>query len=541
MEFHLSEINDAISDAVPDRKAVVFGSNRLSYRELRDRGRKLANGLLNAGFGRVVERSNPWESRQDHLGIYLYNGTEYIEAMLGSLRARIAPFNINYRYVEDELVYLLSDAQTKILVFHADFSEQVDAIRKRVPSLEFLIQVNRVGDERILEGAIEYEDFLCNSSSFPPPVEPSPSDLVILYTGGTTGMPKGVLWRQSDLLIAALGRRRLNGTMLQTMDEFVDRALTASHRSLPAPPFMHGAGQWNIFQTLNSGGTIVIQTVVERFDPENILDAVERERVNNLLLVGDAFGRPIVDALKQSKRDLDSLQNIITGGAIMSAGTKQALIDALPKINIIDVAGSSEAGNQALHVSSHKAGVSTGEFMLTANSAVLSEDRTQTLEPDREHVGWWARSGEIPMGYLGDEQKTKEAFPIVNGVRYSVSGDKVRLLSDGSIELLGRESVTINSGGEKIFAEEVEQALKHHHEVFDAVVAGRPSDLWGTEVVAIVQLREGSRGDESSILAECSKRLARFKLPKAFVFVDEIQRSPSGKADYRWAKSIVSR
>ena len=258
------------------------------------------------------------------------------------------------------------------------------------------------------------------------------------------------------------------------------------------------------------------------------------------MLVGDAFGRPLVDALRESGATCPTLRNVITGGAIMTAKLKSELIDILPHVNIIDTAGSSETGGQASHTSNAKVGAATGKFRLSPHNAVLNDDMTRILEPGHDGLGWWARAGNIPLGYLGDEDKTRRTFPVVEGVRYSVPGDKVRLLDDNTLELHGRESVTINSGGEKIFAEEVEHAIKHHPDVYDAVVAGRPSERWGNEVVAIVQTKDGQPVTEESLLTECAKHIARYKLPKAFVFMDEILRSPNGKADYRWAKEQVA-
>jgi len=314
----------------------------------------------------------------------------------------------------------------------------------------------------------------------------------------------------------------------------------APGRHLPAPPFMHGAGHWVALQALNTGGTVVIQSEVSRFDAADVLDTVEREKVNNLLLVGDAFGRPLADEISEKVRDLSSLKNLITGGAIMTAKLKAELIEALPRITIIDTAGSSETGGQGSQISNANTGASSGRFSLSAHNAVLSEDLSQVLKPGHDGLGWWARTGNIPLGYLDDEEKSKSTFPVVNGARYSIPGDKVRLLDDNTLELHGRESVTINSGGEKIFAEEVEQAIKHHPAVFDAVATGRPSERWGNEVVAIVKFRDGMEASESSLLAEASKHIARYKLPKAFMFLDEIERSPAGKADYRWAKAQVT-
>ncbi|MCY4095082.1 MAG: acyl-CoA synthetase [Gammaproteobacteria bacterium] len=540
MTMNLGTINDAVANAVPLREAIVFRDRRITYYELQQRTRRLANYLLqqDIGFNRPRQELQPWESGQDHVGLYLYNGNEYLEGMLGTFKARAAAFNVNYRYVDEELIYLLNDANAKALVFHSSLADRVQAIRTEVPTLSVFLQVQD-SDDGLIEGAVDYEKALAVSPDQEPDVELSADDLYILYTGGTTGMPKGVLWRQDDILIAALGARRTNGSVLTSVDEFVQRAIPMDRRSLPAPPFMHGAGHWNALQMLNSGGTVVIQDNVRKFDAEDVIDIIERENVSNLLIVGDAFGRPLADQLARAHRELPTLRNIITGGAIMTAKVKEELISLLPNLNIIDSAGSSETGGQASHVSSAKTGVSTGQFTLTEHNAVLSEDLSTELEPGHEGLGWWARSGNIPLGYLGDEEKTKRTFATVNGTRYSIPGDKVRLLADGSLELHGRDSVTINSGGEKIFAEEVEQAIKHHPNVFDAVVTARTSERWGNEVVAIVQLRDGVEPDSSDILKTCEEHIARYKLPKDFVYVDEVFRSPSGKADYKWAKRLA--
>lgn len=540
MTFNLAAVNEAIADAVADREAIVFRDRRITYRQLTQRTRRFANFLASHGLGARTERADleDWQSGQDHLGIYLYNGNEYLEAMIGAFKARVVPFNVNYRYVDEELVYLLNDAATRALVFHGSLADHVAAIRDQVPTLELLVQVD---DEPrpLLDGAVEFESALASASREKPDLDWNPDDLYILYTGGTTGMPKGVLWKQSDILVASLGARRTNGEVIDSLDGYVSRALASHRKTLPAPPFMHGAGHWGAFQSFHTGATVVIQDEVRRFDAAGVVESIEREGVNNLLLVGDAFGRPLVDALRASGATCPDLRNVITGGAIFTAKLKSELIAALPQINIIDTAGSSETGGQATHTSNAKLGAATGKFRLSPHNAVLDDDMTRTLPPGHDGVGWWARAGNIPLGYLGDEDKTRRTFPVIDGVRYSVPGDKVRLLDDNTLELHGRESATINSGGEKIFAEEVEQAIKHHPDVYDAVVAGRPSERWGNEVVAIVQTKDDKTVGEESLLAECAKHIARYKLPKAFVFLDEILRSPNGKADYRWANEQV--
>ena len=541
VHFNLATINEAIAAAVPEREAIVFRDRRITYRQLTDRSRRLANFLLGRGLGLHAERATlrDWQSGQDHLGIYLYNGNEYLEAMVGAYKARVAPFNVNYRYVSEELVYLLNDAQAKALVFHSSLADQVAAVRGAVPSLRLLLQVQD-DDRPLLAGAVPFEEALAGSDNTKPEVPWRPEDLYIIYTGGTTGMPKGVLWKHQDILIASLGARRTDGTVIDSVAGYVARAKASHRKTLPAPPFMHGAGHWGAFQAFNTGSTVVIQDEVRRFDAAGAVAIIEREGVNNLLLVGDAFGRPLVDALRAAGAGCPTLRNIITGGAIMTAKIKRELLEALPQANIIDTAGSSETGGQASHTSNAEHGAATGRFTLSPHNAVLNDAMTAVLPPGHDGLGWWARSGNIPLGYLGDAEKTRRTFPVVDGVRYSVPGDRVRLLADETLELHGRESVTINSGGEKIFAEEVEQALKHHPDVYDAVVAGRPSERWGSEVVAIVQFKQARQADADSLLAECAKHVARYKLPKGFVFVPRILRSPNGKADYRWAKRQVA-
>ena len=537
--FNLGTVNEAIATAFPEREAIVFRDRRLSYRQLNERTRRLANYLKSCGLGAHRPRAQlaPWESGQDQLALYLFNGNEYLEGMIGGYKARVAPFNVNYRYVEEELEYLLNNARTRAVVYHAAFAPRVAAVRAKVPSLEVLLQVADGSGHALLPGAVDYETALAKSSAEPPLEEGSPDDLYILYTGGTTGMPKGVLWRQADILVAALAGRGNDGRVLATLDEYVERAKMSSMKTLPAAPFMHGAGHWIALTALHQGNTVFIQSDVERLDPHDILSLIEREKVGFLQIVGDAFARPIVDAIKHGRYDLTSLAIVLSGGAPLNASIKAEILDLLPNVMIIDGLGSSEAGGQGMQVSNRSTGASTGKFTPGPDNCVVDEAMTTVLAPGHDGMGWWAKRGFVPLGYLDDAAKTERTFVTIDGVRFAVPGDRARHLADGSIELHGRDSVTINSGGEKIFAEEVEHALKHHPAVYDAVVAGRPSERWGQEVVAIVQLRPGARATEADLSAECAKHIARYKLPKAYVYRDAIVRSPSGKADYRWAKA----
>ena len=544
MEFNLAQVHDAVAAAVPDRECIVWRGRRLSYAQVAERTDRLANHLLAAGLGLQTARSelSGHESGQDHLAIYLHNGNEYLEAMLGAYKARLAPFNVNYRYVAEELRYLLNDSQARAVVFHSAFADRVAEVRGDLPNLTVLLQVDDGSGAPLLEGAAWYEDALAAASADTPSAELSPDDLYILYTGGTTGMPKGVLWRQADIFVASLGGRGPAGEW-ESLEAIATAADGGGARMMPAPPFMHGAGHWMAFNAFTGGNTIVIQNDVIGLDADDVWATIEREKVSALLIVGDAFGRPLVEELEKKGEgayDVSSLFAIISGGAPLNSTIKDRLLAALPGKMIIDAVGASETGSQMSHVSAGGAQASTGTFTPGPGVAIVSDDMSTVLAAGHEETGWLAQEGRVPLGYLGDADKTARTFPVINGVRYSVPGDRARLTADNIIELYGRDSVTINSGGEKIFAEEVEQSLAHHPDVSDVVVAGRPSEKWGSEVVAIIQLREGVSPDDvtqKALLLEAEKHIARFKLPKVFKFVDHVQRSPSGKADYRWAKA----
>ena len=544
MEFNLAQIHEAVAAAVPDRECIVWRDRRLTYAEVGDRTRRLANHLLGAGLGAHRDRATigGHESGQDHLACYLHNGNEYLEAMLGSYKARVAPFNVNYRYVAEELRYLLTDSAARAIVFHSTFADRVAEVRGDLPHLEVLLQVDDGSGIGLLPGAVWYEEALAAASPDIPPVAWSPDDLYILYTGGTTGMPKGVLWRQADIFVGAMGGRNLaTGAEWDDLEQVVEAARNGGARLLPAPPFMHGAGHWLAFGSFTGGNTICIQDEVVGFDPDDVWRTIEREKANILLIVGDAFGRPLIDQLEASTRggsgyDVSSLLMVVSGGAPLNSTIKDRFLSQLPTVMVMDAVGASETGSQMSHMSAAGQQASTGTFTPGPGAAIVSPDLTTVLEAGHEEQGWLAQKGRVPLGYLGDADKTARTFPVIDGIRYSVPGDRARLTADNLIELYGRDSVTINSGGEKIFAEEVEQALAHHPDVYDVVVAGRPSERWGQEVVAIVQLREGVTADEAALLKEAELHIARYKLPKELRFVGHIQRSPSGKADYRWAK-----
>jgi 3-oxocholest-4-en-26-oate---CoA ligase len=531
-DHNAAALHQAIAAAVPERGCIVAGHRRLTWREVADRTCRLAGTLTGAGLGLRrgpdPEAGAAWESPHDHVALYLHNGPEYLEGMLGAWKARCAAINVNYRYVAGELAYVLRDSAAAAVVYHASFAPTLAEVLPEVPGVRLLLQVDDGTSTDLLDGAVDYEAALAAAD----PLEPvglSADDRYILYTGGTTGMPKGVLWRQGDFLATCLG---VNGTSADLVATAARRG--ASLRTLPAAPFMHGAAHWNAISAFVSGGTVVLPGEPARFDPADVLATCERERVTALQIVGDPFARPLLDSMDAHAYDLSSLRFLLSGGAVLSPPIKAQLLERIPGLRIVDVLGSSEAGRQAV------AGAEP-TFRPCDHTVVLSQDRSRRLSPGDQEIGWLAQAGRVPLGYLGDAAKTTATFPVIDGVRHAVAGDRVRLLADGTIELLGRDSVTINTGGEKVFAEEVERVLVAHPAVADAIVTSRPSERWGQEIVAVVAARAGADVSQlhGELRAHCRTSLAGYKLPKAFCWVEQVVRSPAGKPDYAWARAIA--
>lgn len=543
-EFNLSRVFATVAAAVPDQEALVWRDRRLTYAAMDTRITGVAHYLSTAGLGRHTARADlaGHEIGQDTVGLYLRNGNEYPEAMIAAYRAGAVAFNINYSYVEEELIYLLNDAGANALVFGAEFAPRVAAVLDRVPTIRVLIQVADDSGNDLLPGAVDYEAIVGTPAPVNPLPEPLGEDAFLLYTGGTTGMPKGVIWRQHDVYIAAMGGRPFGSPdPFTSYEEIAEAARNANGgiRLLMTAPFMHGAAQWSTFHMFTGGGKVVLPENILNMDPVDWLRTTEREGVMSIPVVGDAMARPLIDEIERGDYDLSGLAAINNGGAPISPGVRHRIHEALPNILILDAVGSSETGIQMNHYSAAGAEAETAVFNPEPDTGVVDDLRSRVLQPG-EGGGWLARRGLVPLGYLGDAEKTAQTFPVIGGVRYSVPGDRAELLTDGRIRLLGRDSVTINSGGEKIFAEEVERALAAHPDIADVIVAGRPSERWGSEVVAIVALREGSTATDADLIAEAGKHVARYKLPKAILRRASISRSPSGKADYRWAKAQVT-
>jgi fatty-acyl-CoA synthase len=543
VSFDLSSVFRTVAEILPDREALIWRDHRWTYAQLDTRIDGVAHYLAAQGLGCHTERDQlaPHQSGQDHLGLYLRNGNQYLEAMVAGYRARVAPFNVNYRYVEEELLYLLNDSKAKALVYGAEFAPHVAAIRDRLPELRVLIQVADSSGNELLPGAVDYESIIATPAPAGGMGVPSGDDLYILYTGGTTGMPKGVLWRQHDIFMSAMGGRPFGAEKsLESYEELAEQARTnAGFRSiLMIPPLMHGAAQWAAFNMFSTGGWMVLPDDVDRLNAPAVMRLAERERVLSIPVVGDAIARPLLDEIETGKYDLSGLVTITNGGAPLSPTVRERLLAALPNLMVLDAVGASETGMQMTTMAAKGVEQKAATFTPQHDTAIISTDFSQVLKPG-DGEGWLARRAYVPLGYLNDAEKSARTFPTIDGVRWSVPGDKARFLDDGQIELLGRDSVTINSGGEKIFAEEVERAVASHPAVYDVVVAGRPSERWGSEVVAIVQFAEGRSATDDELAEACRAHIAQYKLPKVFIRTDKVLRSPAGKADYRWAKELA--
>ena len=533
MTFNLADLFEVVADAVPDRTALITDRGRFTYALLEERANRLAGVLAEAGVG-----------AGDHVGLMLVNGTEYVEGMLAAFKLRAVPINVNYRYVEGELRYLFADADLVALVTHAQFTAQVAAVAPDLPKLRTILVVDD-GSPSQQPDATPYEDALGKAD----PARPDPSgrsgdDIYCAYTGGTTGMPKGVLWRHEDIFFASLGGGDPTqmGNFISDSSELPSRILPQGLVAVCTPPFMHVSGHWLVFSTLYGGGTIVVPPA-GRFEPSAIWDLVTTEHVNLISLVGDAMARPLLDcyeAAPPDSIDASSLFVVASGGAILSPTTKDRIGSVLPHVIVVDGFGSSETG-----VVGSKSSFSGGEpdsgprFTVNEQTAVLDDDG-RPIPPGSDAVGRLARRGHIPLGYYNDDAKTAATFLTVDGVRWVLPGDMARVGEDGAVILLGRGSVSINTGGEKVFPEEVEAALKAHPGIEDAVVVGLPDERWGERVVAVVQYTAGDPPAEADLQAFCRSRIAGYKIPRQFTAVQHMVRSPSGKADYRWAKSYAA-
>ncbi|MFD4523526.1 acyl-CoA synthetase [Streptomyces sp. NPDC058470] len=535
MEYNLADLFESVVDVVPDREALVYidhpgtgAERRLTYAQLDAAANRVAHHLIDSGV-------RPGE----HLGLHLYNGVEYLQTVLGCLKARVVPVNVNYRYVEEELAYLYQDADLVALVFDAEFTERVAAALPRAPVLRHLVRVGTPAPDAAAVPAVEFTDAESTGSperGFP---QRSADDQFIIYTGGTTGMPKGVMWRQEDLFFSGLGGGAPTGEPVRSPEELAERVAAGGEgiTFFPTPPLMHGTSTLTAFIGFNFGQRIVIH---RKFVPEEVLRTIEKEQVTSVSLVGDAMLRPLIDALNGPSKgtDCSSMFSVSSSGAVMSETVREQFQALVPNVMLLNNFGSSESGFNG--TATADSGPERG-FRMRVNS------RTQVVDPATYEPiavgepGRIAQRGHVPLGYYNDPKKTAETFFQKDGARWVLLGDMATVDEEGIVTVLGRGSQCINTGGEKVYPEEVEQALKSHPDVYDALVAGVPDEKWGNHVAAVVQLRGGAAHlSLDDIQTHCRSHLAGYKIPRQLVLTETIQRSPSGKADYRWARSVAA-
>ncbi|HVA09329.1 MAG TPA: acyl-CoA synthetase [Acidimicrobiales bacterium] len=529
MEFNLADLFESVVDVVPEQPAIIADARRLTYAELDGRANRLAHHLASAGVG-----------PGDRVGLQLANGSEYLEGMLACFKIRAVPVNVNYRYVTSELRYLYQDAGLVGLVFHSRFAPAVSDAVAAMPECRTLLEVHDstsasqlgVDYERALAATEDRRDFASRSAD----------DLYCVYTGGTTGMPKGVLWRHEDIFFAGMGGgdALALGNVIGSPEELATRVMRPGMTALPCPPFMHSSAHWLAFTMLFGGGKLVTLPAGQ-FDPVSAWRLVGTEAVNILVVVGDAMARPLLDELDVHgiHYDISSLVAVGSGGAVLSPATKQRLAEMLPDCIVADAFGSSETG---LLGGRAKEGDPFGTPRLHVDKCTdVLDDALQPVARGSSVVGRLARSGHIPLEYLGDADKTAATFVESAGTRWALPGDMAMVETDGAITVLGRGSLCINTGGEKVFPDEVEAAMKTCADIEDVVVVGVSDERYGEQVVAVVQPRAGCLVEGEALRTLCREKMAGYKVPRQVVMADAITRSPSGKADYRWAKAFALR
>lgn len=534
MEFNVADLIERVARNVPDRTAVVCGERRATYRHFDETSSRFAQHLLSRGIG----KGNP-------VAIYAYNSIEWIEAMFGCFKIGAVPININYRYVEEELAYILDDADIRCVVYDAEFSPRLASIRDRLPLLEYFVHFDHdaaASSDVAITESVPYSR-ACEIDTDLPYPERSGDDRYILYTGGTTGMPKGVVWRQADVLMAFGGGLDVfTQEPVGSPEEMADRCLAENATplvSLQMAPLMHGAAQWGVMRALFEGATVVLLDK-KSFDPHEAWRLIERERVNVLLVTGDAMAKPLMDALEEGDYDTTSLLAFASTSAVFSPSLKERYIEKLPHVVITEHIGASESGPAGSTICEKGAPQrdAGGPRVKPASETVVLDENLELIPPGDERVGWLAKGGYLPIGYHKDAEKTRKTFvTAANGKRYVLPGDMAKLHADGTITLLGRGSQCINTGGEKVYPEEVEGAVKSHPAVLDCLVTATPDERFGSRVTALVKIYDNAeQPDAEAIQQACEKYIARYKLPRRIYYVNDLKRSPSGKADYQWAK-----
>ena len=525
MEFHFATIWETIADALADDAAVVHGDRRFTWRQYDDRAARVAAVFHEAGLG-----------TDSKIGLYLYNGNEYLESHYAAFKMRGVPINVNYRYLDEELVYILDNADAEALVFHSSLADRVARVHERLPKLRLLIEVDDGGEQGQVAGALRYDDAVAAASPMPR-ITRSEDDIYMLYTGGTTGMPKGVMYDMGGLTrsFASLGFPLLGlapPTDAAEVAPLVRQVIDGGGRiiSMPCAPLMHGTGVWLGAMIPQLGGAEVVTLQSRSLDPDEILRTVQDEKVTNMTIVGDAFSKPIIKAIDSAVEagtpyDLSALKMIISSGVMWTAEVKEQLLQRIEHVILLDAIGSSE-GSMGTSISMKGVPPSTAKFARNPTTKVFTDDGRE-VEPGSDEQGMVAAGGMVPVGYY------------IDGERYSFPGDMAKVAADGSLILLGRGSQVINSGGEKIFPEEVEEAVKRVEGVIDCLVVGVDDDRFGQAVTAVASLGDGEQPDEATVIAGVKHELAAYKAPKRVVFVPQVPRAANGKADYKAAKQMA--
>lgn len=531
MTYNIADLVEHTIDLVPDRVALADDHRSVTFAELEDRANRLAHYLLEHGV-----------QPGDKVGIYSRNTIEAVESMVAIFKARAVMVNVNFRYVENELQYIFENSDMVALIHERRYTDKVAGVRPKVPQLKTVLVVDDGTEAPTAEGSVDYEAALAESSGERDFGDRSSDDIFMIYTGGTTGLPKGVMWRHEDWWrVLGGGINFMTGEYVP--DEWQQAKTGAAGGQLvryPIPPLIHGGSQTAVFHGLFDGGKTIM---VPEFSGHGVWQAVDRHGINMIFITGDAMARPMMDALKEGNPETGApyqhanLWAMASSAALFSPTLKDEFIDLLPNTVITDSIGSSETGFGGISIAA-KGSTHTGgpRVKIDASTAVLDEEGNP-VAPGSGQVGILARKGHIPLGYYNDPVKTAATFKEFNGVRYSIPGDYARVEEDGTVTMLGRGSVSINSGGEKIYPEEVEGALKCHPEIFDALVVGVPDERWGQRVAAVVQCRGDKRPTLEELRPVLTQEISSYKLPRSLWFVDEIKRSPAGKPDYKWAKA----
>ncbi|MEO0981549.1 MAG: acyl-CoA synthetase [Pseudomonadota bacterium] len=529
--WNFGDILDAVGAVHgAEQPALIHGDRTISWPDMTARSNNVARELRARGA-----------ETGDKVGFYMRNQPEYMEGAAACFKARLTHVNVNYRYLDDELVYIFDNSDSVAVLYDVEFRGNVERVRARLPKVKIWVEVGGGADAP--DFAIPYEALATAGDGAPLGVERSGEDLMFLYTGGTTGMPKGVMWPHRTWREANLdGLRRIYGAAPENMDEhlaFVDE-VGRHGRQMPACPLMHGTGLFTALGAFLNGGAIVTLEAKHKFDPADLWATVDRHGVTAMAIVGDAFAKPMLKVLDETpgEYDVSSVQSITSSGVMWSMEVKRGLLKHMPQVALMDSFGASEAVGFGMSVTTAEGVSETAKFEIGQHCKVFSEDGRE-IEPGSDEPGFIARGGAVPLGYYKDEEKTAKTFKTINGVRYAVPGDWCTVAADGTLTLLGRGSICINSGGEKIYPEEVEEALKEHDAVRDALVVGVPDEQWGQAVTAVVELGAPETVDGETLRAFVQTKLARYKAPKHVFFKDDLGRAPNGKADYKGVKDYA--